>query len=363
MQTDAKRYLYEIVYTTLKEEILEGIYPFDVFLPPERDISVRFSVDRATARKSLALLVKDGLVEKRAGAGTKVVYRKDLPPSESSCGDLIGFFIIEEGSVSKKITQPFYSDLFFQVEKECRKFDANIIYSTLYNENDYLSILSQHHFTGIIFASKTDKFYIEAAENLGIKVAQIPGYSSRGLSVCYDNVAAGTHAVNHLIAKGHTKISLITGPRDYQTSRDRLAGALAALFQHGLCVPEEYVLEGDWEYESGYSIANTLLGMGHERPTSIYVFNDMMALGVIDAINEAGLNIPEDISIIGSDNMSDIRRREQKLTTTDGNVDMIAQIVLDYFFNSNLESMKGIKIIVPAALVEGDTVRDLYQTR
>jgi len=361
MQTSGKKYLYEIVYSTLKNEILDGVYPFGEFLPSEREISIRFGVDRATARKALALLVNDGLVEKRAGAGTKVVYRSDAPVTENSSGsrNLIGFFIIEEGSVSKKITQPFYSDLFYQIECECKKFDANVIYSTLQSENDYLNIISQHHFSGVIFASKTDDSYIKYAENAGIKVAQIMGYTSCGLTICYDNIAAGMLAVNHLVEKGHRKISFITGPKDYLSSRDRFVGALGALYHHKIALPPEYVLEGNWEYESGYENAKKLIALNKKRPTAIYVFNDMMALGAIDAIIEAGLSIPKDISIISNDNMTVVRRREQKLTTTDANVEMIAKITLDYFFNSKLENLHGIKMVVPVTLVEGDTVADL----
>ncbi len=364
MKTGGKKYLYEIVYSTLKQEIMDSVYPYDVFLPSEKDISTRFEVDRATVRKALAFLVEDGIVEKRAGAGTKVIYRGErTTPACLSNGRLIGFFIIEHGSSSKKITQPFYSDLFYQIENECKKYDANVIYSTIYNEAEYLNIISQRRFDGIIFASKTEDSYIQHAENAGIKVAQMLGYSSSGLTVCYDNVAAGTLAVNHLIEKGHKKIALITGPKDYQSSKDRFMGALSSMILHNIPLHSDYVLEGNWEYDSGYDCASKLLAMGEERPTAIYAFNDMMALGVIDAITNAGLSIPKDISIISNDNMNEIRRREQRLTTTDANVEKISEIALDYFFNSRLTNLQGIKIVVPVALVEGDTVSDLNQNK
>lgn len=355
-----KMYLYDSVYVTLKNEILGGVYQPDDSLPSEREISLRFDVDRATVRKSLSYLVKDGLIDKRAGARTKVIYGKNTAASMIT-SNLIGFFIIENASTSKRSRQPLYSDVLYQIEIASKQYEATILFSTVNSESAFINMISQHQFKGIVFASKTENSYIELAEKAGIKTVQIFGYISTGLTICNDNLSSGILAITHLIENGHKKIAFITGSDDYQSSKSRFVGGWSTLLSNHIQLPDEYVIEGDWEYESGYESALKLLNLGKKRPTAIYAFNDIMALGAIDAITASGFNVPADISIISTDNMSQLRTLDKKLTTTDSNIETIAKIALDYFYNSTMEikDMHGIKIEVPVTLIKGDTVRDI----
>jgi len=361
MRMEGRKYLYKMVYNTLKDEILDGTYPYDIILPSEREISARFTVDRTTVRKALEFLVSDGLVEKHAGVGTKVIYHPDDRRTPvPGLGDdlLVGFFIVEDSGTNKKISQPFYADLFYQVENQCKNYAANVIYSTIKNEDDLVNMITKRRFCGIIFASRTEEVYVEIAEAHGIKVAQILGYNSKGLTICYDSTAAGFVAINYLARCGHRDIALITGPKDFHSSQDRLAGVLLALFKHDLIIDKSHVFEGNWEYESGYQNALHILALP-QRPTAIYSFNDMMSLGAMQAIADSGLKIPRDISIISSDNMSTLRTNEQVLTTTDVKIAKLAETAIDYFFNGSSHYMDGMKIIVPVEFLEGDTVRNL----
>ena len=360
MQLNGRKYLYDVVYQTLKEEILNDIYSYGVILPSEREISLRFEVDRTTVRKALEFLVNDGLVEKRAGVGTKVIYNPNGRASLLPNGDdhLVGFFIVEDNAANKKISQPFYSDLFYQVEDQCKNFSANLIYSTIKNEGDLVNMITKRRFSGIIFASRAEESYVRITEEHGIKVAQILGYNNKGLTICYDSVSAGLLAIDYLAKKGHRDIALITGPEDFRSSKDRLAGVMLALFEHDIPIAKSHIFTGNWEFESGYQSAMKILAFP-QRPTAIYSFNDMMALGAMQAITDSGLHIPQDISIISSDNMSILRSNEQALTTTNVNIGALAKIAVDYFFNGGSHYMDGIKITVPVAFLEGDTVRSL----
>ena len=359
MQTQGRRYLYKVVYDALKNEILDESYTNGMLLPSEREISIRFDVDRTTVRKALEMLVAENLVEKRAGVGTCVTYKHSYQAQTPlSNNKIIGFFIVEDATVDKKIAQPFYSDLFYHVENQCKKHEANLIYSTIHRPEDLVALISSQKFSGIIFASKADKTYVEIAENHGIKTAQILGYSSQGLTIRYDSATAGKIAINHLVEKGHQNIAFITGPRDFGASSDRIMGVLSAMYAHGLSVKKNQIFEGNWEYEGGYDCAKKILAL-EKGITAIYSFNDMMAIGAIQAITDAGLKVPEDISIIGNDNMSKIRPNKQLLTTVDSNVSVLASIAIDYFFDDNVHYMNGTKIIIPVTFVEGDTVKDL----
>jgi LacI family transcriptional regulator len=111
----------------------------------------------------------------------------------------------------------------------------------------------------------------------------------------------GAHlAVEHLAGLGHQRIAFINGPHGWGASLDRFAGYQDALEQLGVPYDPELVAEGLWEVQSGYPAAKQFLALP-ERPTAIFAANDLMALGAIYAIQEAGLRVPEDIALVGYD--------------------------------------------------------------
>lgn len=107
-------------------------------------------------------------------------------------------------------------------------------------------------------------------------------------------------ATQHLVGLGHRRIGYINGTKDWLEAENRLAGYQDILAKCGLPLDESLVQQGDWSVESGYQAAKALLAL-KERPTAIFAANDIMALGVIYAIQEAGLHIPGDIALVGYD--------------------------------------------------------------
>jgi LacI family transcriptional regulator len=107
-------------------------------------------------------------------------------------------------------------------------------------------------------------------------------------------------AVEHLASLGHRRIAFINGPQEWDASADRLVGYRDILAQLGIPFDPALVEEGNWEVQSGYPAALKFLALP-ERPTAIFAANDLMALGAIYAIQEAGLRVPEDIALVGYD--------------------------------------------------------------
>jgi len=126
-------------------------------------------------------------------------------------------------------------------------------------------------------------------------------------TVSIDNISGARKITEHLISLGHTKIAHITGPMNVILSRDRLKGYRQAMIGHDLPVDSAFIQEGDFSLESGYHQMIRLLSL-EQRPTSVFVFNDEMAIGAIKAAKDSGLKVPEDIAVVGFDNskMSDI---------------------------------------------------------
>lgn len=109
-------------------------------------------------------------------------------------------------------------------------------------------------------------------------------------------------ATQYLISMGHKRIGFITGRIEIRTATDRLNGYYAALTDRGITVDPTLIYHGDFMRTQGFAGANTLLALSHP-PTAIFASNDEMAFGVIEAIRECGLHIPEDISVIGFDDI------------------------------------------------------------
>lgn len=121
--------------------------------------------------------------------------------------------------------------------------------------------------------------------------------------VTYDSLNASSELVRYLIGKGHRRIALISGhPHSYPTTM-RMYGYCKAMHDAELPIPEGYIHYGDWSFASGYRAAKSLLTAA-ERPTAIFAMNDPMAAGCIHALTEAGVRVPEDISVIGFEDYS-----------------------------------------------------------
>jgi LacI family transcriptional regulator len=120
--------------------------------------------------------------------------------------------------------------------------------------------------------------------------------------VASDNVGGARLAVRHLHALGHTRIATITGAQDTRPGADRLLGYRAELQALGLEPRPEYVQAGDFYRDSGEAAMRALLALP-EPPTAVFVAADMMAVGAIEAVRSAGLRVPEDVAIVGFDDV------------------------------------------------------------
>lgn len=122
-------------------------------------------------------------------------------------------------------------------------------------------------------------------------------------------------ATCYLSQLGHKRIAFITGAPIVRSAVDRLAGYKAALFDCNIPFREALVVEGDYQQQTGYEAARSLLQNADPPPTAIFAANDLSAFGAMDAVRECGLRIPDDISIIGFDDIPQASLVYPKLTT------------------------------------------------
>ncbi len=133
-------------------------------------------------------------------------------------------------------------------------------------------------------------------------------------SVVPDDSFNATQVVEHLFRLGHRKIAYINGPEAWHSSLHRLQSYRDGLAAHGVEFRPEWVQPGDWEQASGYAAAAHFLGL-QDRPDAIFAANDLMALGAIYAIQDAGLRVPLDIAVAGYDNRDFTTICRPQLTT------------------------------------------------
>lgn len=133
-------------------------------------------------------------------------------------------------------------------------------------------------------------------------------------SVIPAETEGGYSATQHLLSRGHQRIAMITGEPWMEAARDRLKGYRRALLDAGLVFDPHIVLQGNWSPSAGYECTRKLLSL-KDRPTAIFCQNDRMAIGCYEALKEAGLRIPEDMSVVGYDDEEISRHLVPQLTT------------------------------------------------
>jgi LacI family transcriptional regulator len=133
-------------------------------------------------------------------------------------------------------------------------------------------------------------------------------------SVDCDNVAGAMEATRHLLALGHQCIAFIAGPDDSSNARDRRSGYEQAMAEAGVAVDPAFIVPGRFEEEGGREAMETLLSRGR-RPTAVFAANDTMALGALSALREAGVRVPDDMAMVGFDDIPTARYVEPHLTT------------------------------------------------
>lgn len=360
-----KTFLYKKVYQDLKERIQNSEYLRDALLPSEREIGENYQVDRTTVRKALQLLVDDGLVEKRAGKGTVVVWRPQeiAPPVQAPSrppkkDGPIAFLLPKGDNHSSRITQPFYAQLFYRAEKECQKLGYTLIYSTLDESDNFDELVQSHGFSGIFFVSNVAHRHLDRALELGIPAILINSYYSRMTSILSDNFSGTYEACSYLIERGHTSIGILSGNSAYTTSKERYRGCVSALREAGLSLKSEYCLGGtSWEFEAGLAAMEQMLANSSSYPTAFVAFNDRLALGAIQAIHQAGLRVPQDISIIGYDNSDQAKYSLPRITTVEIHVSLMAQTGARMLFQQIEDyQVLPVKVLTPVRLIEQDSV-------
>lgn len=191
----------------------------------------------------------------------------------------------------------------------CTKFGCEFILlatnAVKQEKTTYLQLCRQKNVDGVVVMGlrMDDPYYKEVLESV-IPCALIDmGIESENIcNISVDNIAAAKEAVRYLLACGHKEIGMINGEAAAEVSKERFTGYAKALLDAGILLKLEYLKDGDFKEVTAYEKTKELL-LAHENITALFCASDLMAIGAIRAVKELGKRVPEDISVVGFDDI------------------------------------------------------------
>jgi len=261
------------------------------------------------------------------------------------------------------ISNPFYSRVLQSIEESAQREGYAVLLGDtqhdLKREERYTLMLRRRDAEGLIVLGHglPDVAMEVSRETSGIPhVVGACEFNSRAdiPRVHIDNRAAARDAIEHLYSLGHRRIGVVTGPTDSALSRDRLEGVTArAKVQRA--EKDVMVVRGDFSLESGDRAAEQLLARS-DRPTAIFCFNDQMAIGAMHALRRRRLAIPDDVSVVGFDDIAFARYAVPPLTTIAQPVREIGQETVRLLLGIvRGQTLSAVSVILPHRLIVRDT--------
>lgn len=262
------------------------------------------------------------------------------------------------------LNHPFFGNVIESFKKQADKYGYSLLFGSKNNRlgnNTFLEYFKHKNVDGIavICADDNDKETLEMIDS-DFPIVIVDRDSKTTSSVGSNHYEGGKMAMKYLYELGHTKIAHIPGTDDGYNwpSDERKRAYEEAMKEFGLEVKNGYIApSGHYAVEGGYNSMKGLLEL-EERPTAVFVASDKMSIGAIDAVKDAGLNVPDDISIIGFDDIEVAQYLTPRLTTLKQDGEQIGKMAIDLLVKQidNKTKIKDSKS-VPVKLIERESCK------
>lgn len=325
-------------------------------LPGERTLAKEYGFSYMTIRKAIDNLVAEGILYKVPTRGAFIADRK----SAKKKTHVIGYFL--DKSIIAGLTSPYYSLIFNALEKQATKHGYSLIYFSDIDESNTFTQLNK--IDGVIVSCFPRIDNIIHDFNTHVPVVAIDNSSSDKTipSVIIDNFNAVSQSVDYLCKLGHKRIGFMTGLDDSDVGKSRAAGYRNGLNNNGIKFDEDLVYRGNYSFKSGLAGAEYFLAL-KDRPTAIICANDTMAIGAMRKATQENLSVPDDISIIGFDDIEVSSQIDPSLTTVAAPIDKIAKHALNMLISQiQNKEIENKHIALPAKLVIRGTCADVKDT-
>jgi len=243
------------------------------------------------------------------------------------------------GLIVPDITNPFFSDVARGVSDIADRAGCGVILCNtdgrVDRELSYVRLLRRKRVDGLLVCSATlDAPFVRDLAAAGTPFVLVSRMSADPdvPYVITDDRAGARLATEHLVHLGHRKIGFIGGPEDVQASRDRMSAYHDVLTEHAIPARSEWSHHADFTQAAGRQVGQQILSLA-DRPTAIFAANDVTALGVLEVAEGLGLRVPEDLSLVGYDDISYASLPRIQLTTVAQPAIEMGQIAADWLFS------------------------------
>lgn len=351
--------LYLEIYNDLKEKILNNTYQPGDKLPTELELAKRYGVSRITSQRALTDLERDGFIHRQRGRGSFVLNRYSIEAASNVDNNIVSIILPSDNIHSGHME--YIQGASGVLNKNKYLLSVHNTNNDFYREKELLTTLPYEGINGIIY-------YPSFMENLhilyplyldGYPIVTIDSYiSSIDLpAVISDNLSGGYEATKYLIELGHKRIAYVSNVYIHNISsvRDRFFGYCRALKDSSIPYNDDIVIF-DLEYKNDAFSHDTFILLEElvvdKNVTAIVAEHDILAINIYRALESMGINIPNDISIIGFDNIELIDALGLPLTTVNQNFYEIGKKAGNMIINLiKLKNFDKLKNFVPVELV------------
>lgn len=348
---------YRQLKEILKEQINKGkLKPGDQ-IPPEEKIAQRHGVSLGTVRQAMAELVNEGLVYKEQGKGTFIAEKKKKKTFT------IGLLLTDVGN-------PFFSQLARSIQEKAHLLKYSVIY---YNTNDQLlretesiDMLIKRRVDGVILVpvlkNGEERLMQKLREN-DIPFVYLDRYLNEPASdyIIIDNLSGVRQVMEYLISLGHKRIGCISAQPYTWTSKQRMRVCKKIVRENNLATENSLVQISNLpDDKGGYDAMNKLFSMKN-RPTAIFATNDIIAIGAYKAAKDKGIRIPQDLSLVGFDDIEASSHLEVPLTTITQPINEMGKIAMKILAGKSgkKDAQKLQKIVLEPKLVVRESCRKI----
>lgn len=309
-----------------------------VRVPSERELAERMAVSRVSIRKALAVLVAEGLLEQRQGMGTYVLPRPAIRE----------LHLLRSPEI--KHEDPFYLQLLSAIATRAASAGIRLTLLDVERLREPTADTGSREEPLVLLGPVPEDLTGLLAARYGRVVSVHGGHHVAGeTEVRFDDRHIGREAAHLLLARGHNRLALLSGPTRYDSARERREGFLEAAERMHRTVR---IVEEKMNWGGGIRAAESMLAerAQTELPDAVFAANDWMALGFIQRMRADGVRVPEDIAVIGCDNLPLSAEFDPPLATFAFDMERLVAEIADCVFGRE-SAGGGRRILLPATFV------------
>lgn len=271
------------------------------------------------------------------------------------------------GILFPEVSSQFSSKILRGVEEAAHRIDSSVIVCNTASHGQrtmkYLQLLSEKRVDGILFVSETitEEYYKKLISmQVPVVLVSTESYQYPFPFVKVDDKHASFTATDYLIKMGHCNIGMISGNKEDQIAgQPRIEGYKQAMAHHGLAVKEEHIIHSHgFSFQDGYTGLLKLLEQ-YQDVTAVFAASDALALGAISSAYKLGIKIPDDLSIVGYDNLPIAEMAIPPLTTVVQPLEEMGAVAAEMLF-SMMDTRKKVESrIMPHSVIERESVKKI----